>query len=74
MIVKVEFYYELKKADGETFPDQPSLLLDEYFRRNPPKERIILKSEFLGLDEKLVAVYLTRERALELLLQKKKEK
>lgn len=72
MIVKVEFYYELKKSADSNFPDQPSLLLDEYFRRNPPSTRIVLKSEFLGLDEKLVAHYLTRERALQLLLSKRK--
>lgn len=70
MIVKVELYFELEKFEGEKFPDQPGLLIEKQLEEEIPKE-FSLKSDWWK-GKLITAKYLTRKRALELLLHRAK--
>ncbi len=67
MIVKVEVYFEVRKKEGEIFPDHPGLLIEKQLEEEIPKEFTLKGDWWTG--KQITANYLTRKRALELLVQ-----
>jgi len=71
MIVKVEVYFEVRKEDGEVFPEHPGLLIEKQLKEEIPKEFTLKGDWWTG--KRITASYLTRERALEILVNGRKK-